>query len=235
VFTAVWRHRTPVGADALRVVPDGMLDIVIRSGAEPVVAGPSIAAEILPASAGASTTGLQVRPGACRPLLGVPAHALRNARVPLRDLVGNRAVDRLLAVQRPDAALGCHWSSRQGPPVDPLAAVVLQRVVRGDAVTAIADDVGVSDRHLRRRCLDAFGHAPRQLRRIVRLQLVMAMLRRETAWPLARLAADAGYFDESHLHHDVRDLVGVSPARLRTLVAMAGTYASPAVGSPGTR
>ena len=44
------------------------------------------------------------------------------------------------------------------------------------------------------------------------MQRVAAALRR--GGDLARLAAELGYFDQSHLSHELRDLAGLTPAAL---------------------
>jgi methylphosphotriester-DNA--protein-cysteine methyltransferase len=42
-----------------------------------------------------------------------------------------------------------------------------------------------------------------------------ALMSRPGARPLAEVAVAAGYYDQSHLTNDVRDISGLSPARLQ--------------------
>jgi AraC-like DNA-binding protein len=44
------------------------------------------------------------------------------------------------------------------------------------------------------------------------MQRAAAALRRGS--DLARLAAELGYFDQSHLSHELRELIGLTPAAL---------------------
>jgi AraC-like DNA-binding protein len=72
-------------------------------------------------------------------------------------------------------------------------------------------------RTLQRRFLRQVGVSPKRLARIVRFHHVCLAWRRDPA-SLARVAADCGYCDESHLVRDFRAFVGEPPASfLRSL------------------
>ena len=86
---------------------------------------------------------------------------------------------------------------------------------RGDRSGELAEDVGLSERQLRRRVEDAVGYPPRTLARILRFQRFLDG--RPCAGPerdLARLAAEAGYADQPHLTRESRRLGGLPPAAL---------------------
>jgi AraC-like DNA-binding protein len=70
--------------------------------------------------------------------------------------------------------------------------------------------VGVTRQYLARAFRREVGITPKQLARIARMQRAAAALRRGV--DLARLAAELGYFDQSHLTHELRDLAGITPA-----------------------
>jgi AraC-like DNA-binding protein len=74
-------------------------------------------------------------------------------------------------------------------------------------VAALADGLGLSERQLRRRCLELFGYGPKVLDRVLRLERALAAARRGA--PFALVAADAGYADQPHLAREVRALAGV--------------------------
>ena len=85
----------------------------------------------------------------------------------------------------------------------------------GRPVSLLAEDVGLSERHLRRRMEDAVGYSPRMLARIVRFQQFLRAARAAGAERhLAGLAADVGYADQAHLTRESRDLGGQPPAAL---------------------
>lgn len=103
---------------------------------------------------------------------------------------------------------------------DPQVSVVVRQIMatRGAAsVEDIAESAGVQLRTLQRRFLRQVGVSPKRLARIVRFHHVCLAWRRDPA-SLARVAADCGYCDESHLVRDFRAFVGEPPASfLRSL------------------
>ena len=76
----------------------------------------------------------------------------------------------------------------------------------------LADRVGISERQLLRRCVEALGYGPKTLDRILRFQRFLTSARRES--DLARLATEAGYADQAHLTRECVRLSGLTPARL---------------------
>jgi AraC-like DNA-binding protein len=75
----------------------------------------------------------------------------------------------------------------------------------------LAASLGLTMRTLQRRFALDVGISPKQLARMIRFQRVFAVWRDDRP-SLARVAAECGYFDESHLARDFRDLAGLSPA-----------------------
>src|SRR5690606_41603463 len=76
----------------------------------------------------------------------------------------------------------------------------------GRSVREAADRVGLSERQLRRRSLAAFGYGPKTLQRVLRFQRALRLAR--AGVPLADAALAAGYSDQAHFAHEVRDLAG---------------------------
>nr|WP_281381784.1 helix-turn-helix domain-containing protein [Conexibacter arvalis] len=86
-------------------------------------------------------------------------------------------------------------------------------------VRALADGLGVSERQLLRRFRTAVGYGPRTLARVLRFQRFLAGIWEPSGATaegveLGRLAADAGYADQSHLVRDCRRLAGATPSQL---------------------
>ena len=80
------------------VLPDGCVDIVVRDG-RATVAGPDTGPVRVTLAPGTIVVGARFHPGAAAAALGVPADALRDARVALEDVWGarGRAVGELAA------------------------------------------------------------------------------------------------------------------------------------------
>ncbi|MFD0687111.1 helix-turn-helix domain-containing protein [Actinomadura fibrosa] len=208
-----WTAALPDGAEPYvqRVVPDGCVDLIWWDG-EILVAGPDTGpnpALLLP---GSSMAGVRFRPGAAPPVLGFPADAVRDARVPLRELWGADAevLESSLATSAPEkradalvAALAGHAAATG--PVDPLVPAMVAGLAR-EPVRRVADDLGLGERQLRRRAVAAFGYGPKTLQRVLRFQRALRLAR--AGEPLAGVAYTAGYADQAHMAHEVRDLAG---------------------------
>jgi hypothetical protein len=175
-----------------RILPDACVDIVSRDG-RLFVAGPATRAHM--ATVAGSIFGVRFRVGAAGAALGLPAAELRDLNVPLEDLWG------------------------EVPPVTnvhELAAAVTERggatdaAVRAAATGTPRSAIGIGDRQLRRRFLDAVGYGPKTLERILRFQRFLML----PGDDLARLALEAGYADQAHLTRECTRLAGLPPAAL---------------------
>ncbi|MFD3326475.1 helix-turn-helix domain-containing protein [Streptomyces sp. NPDC058701] len=209
----LWRAGAPGGGAGGMVLPDGCMDLLWADG-RLLVAGtdtrPHPAGEV----PGGAFAGIRFAPGTAPALLGVPAHVLRDRRVDLAELWPAREVRRLAGLVGsygdPCAgleALAARRAAGAGPP-DPLAAEVAARIRAGEAVAAIAAAVGLGERQLHRRSLDAFGYGPRTLGRVLRLRRALALARSGTGY--AEVAHATGYADQAHLAREVRALAGTT-------------------------
>lgn len=230
-IACVWRHALPAGAaPALQIVPDGCMDI-IWTGEELHVAGPDTRPIIETFAPGTVVIGVRFRPGAAPPWLGVRASAIVNGRVPLCDLWGadaRRLEDRLRDSRAPAAAGDIVLSAllARGPRAslqDDAARAVLAAITCSDGapppVPALARQLGLSERTLRRRCETAFGYGPRTLARILRFQRFLRLLRTSAEPRLADIAAASGFADQAHLTRDVRGLGGLTPGAFAAQLA----------------
>ncbi|RJL24724.1 helix-turn-helix transcriptional regulator [Bailinhaonella thermotolerans] len=196
-----------------RVLPDGSMDI-IWDGDGLHVAGPDTGPVLARVRAGERFAAVRFRPGAAGDLFGVPADALRDSRVPLRELWGGAAVERLEEAARGpggDARLGVLEDEVRrrlaASRADPAAAAVAEALRSGGRVAEVARDLGLSERQLHRRSLSAFGYGPKVLQRVIRFQRALRLARRGV--DLAEVAYLSGYADQAHLARDVRRLAGV--------------------------
>ena len=235
LVTTVWTHDLPSSATAVRVLPDAAIDIVVGGG-RVRVAGPDTGAVIERFAAGGSVVGFQLRPGAVSALLGVPASALRDERVDLEDLWG--ADGRALAEAAGEAATAGEVAAvveqrladraATAPDGDPLAEALIERLAGRRPAGALADELGLGERQLRRRAGAAFGYGPKVLARVLRFASMVDRLREAPTVPLAELAVEAGYADQAHLTHEARALSGLSPGQLRAALAVSDLDKTPA-------
>ncbi len=84
-------------------------------------------------------------------------------------------------------------------------------------VTALADAVGVTTRHLATLFRREVGHSPKTVAMLMRFQhatgLIAESARRHGRVDLARVAADTGYSDQAHLSREFVRFAGVPPQR----------------------
>jgi AraC-like DNA-binding protein len=200
-----WRNRVPPGSRGTRILPDGCLDLIWQDG-EVFVAGPDTVTEVSTAPAGSRFAALRFAAGTGPMVLGVPADELTDREVPLADLWATAVVRRVAEADDPLAALEEVAVARWQPP-DPAMVALAAAARAGRPVGATADSLGLSARHLQRRCRTAFGYGPKTLARIMRLQRALALARRGR--PFADVSATAGYADQAHLSREVKALAGV--------------------------
>ncbi|MEU0148030.1 AraC family transcriptional regulator [Streptomyces sp. NPDC006288] len=197
------------------VLPDGCMDL-LWVGGRLVVAGPDTHAFTPAGTLSGSCAGIRFAPGTAPALLGVPAHELRDRRVPLDTLWPGGEVRRLTertgsaddpTAALEDIALRRAMSSGAAPP-DPLTAAVAAQLRQGRSVAATADAVGLGARQLHRHSLAAFGYGPKTLARVLRLQRALDLVRAGT--PYAAAACATGYADQAHLAREMRGLTGTT-------------------------
>ena len=162
--------------DAVRVLPDGCMDL-IRMHGRVVVAGPDTTASVS-ARGPEPFAGLRFRPGVLPRLLGVPAAELRDQRIALDDLgtvAGGRPLAELaheLAAREPRAETA-PWSLTT-------LRHVTSRLAAGASVARVARDVGWSTRTLQRQSQAVYGYGPATLRRVLRFRHAVSLLRDRT-------------------------------------------------------
>ncbi|WP_371619841.1 helix-turn-helix domain-containing protein [Streptomyces sp. NBC_00454] len=230
----LWRA---TGAGAGVVLPDGCMDLLWVDG-RLLVAGPDTAAHPAGEVPGTGFAGIRLAPGTAPALLGVPASALRDRRVELADLWPAAEVRRLAGrvASYEDPCSGLEELARlradEAGPADALAREVAARLRAGQGVAAVAAAVGLGERQLHRRSLDAFGYGPRTLGRILRLQRALALTRR--GLPHAEVAQAAGYADQAHYAREVRALAGTTPGGYAAASAAGGQAGPDARGQAGS-
>jgi AraC-like DNA-binding protein len=214
----------PASGGTETVLPDGSIDIVWPEGQGPIVAGPDTGPVPSTRPPRSTVVGASFRPGAAPAMLGIPADRLRDLRVPLSEAWG-RDAERLEAsldgAGSPSARLKLlgHELRRRlkhAERPDPLvvAAVARLRYTHPRSVSAIGEELGISERQLRRRFHAAVGYGPKTLARVLRFQRMLAIARQRSSRDLGQLAVDAGYADQAHMTTECTQLAGLPPRRL---------------------
>jgi len=159
--------------------------------------------------------GARFLPGGAWGLLGFPQQEASGWIPPLDSVCGPRAgelLERVGAAANPVAAAEAFLRARPGR-VSGIEPVVGWITAAGGLVSVdeLSRRSGWSGRQLRRRFLDVVGLPPKSLARVVRLQRAARALSGHGRVSLAALAADCGYYDQSHFIRDFRDFAGCAP------------------------
>jgi AraC-like DNA-binding protein len=221
-----------------RGLPDGTLSLVVSFGApltvqragHPDVVAAATVAGLLPGPVGIAHDGTQrgiqlaLTPGGSRALLGVPAAELARGVWPLEEVAGSRAhelADRLAGAPGPAAraqvldAVLAGWAADRDD--CPSAVDAAWRLLAGSAgripVASLAAEIGLSPRHLGQLVRTELGFAPKAVARLLRFGLAGRCLRSGRTASLAETAAACGYFDQSHLTNEWKQLGGCTPGQ----------------------
>lgn len=202
----------------VRVVPDARVDVYWAEGhlaALGVVHGPRILEVSGP------SVRVQLRFGRTR-IIGDPAALLPGEPVALTEYWGAQArgLEQVLSssgdprehLHRIEEILLRRAAQE---PVDRLLLAAARRLARPHSTLgAVAGELDVSDRQLRRRFTHQLGFGPAHFIKLVRFRRFLDLLLSDDPPPLAAAAALAGYADQSHATRDCSELSGLPPAAL---------------------
>lgn len=174
---------------------------------------------------GQRTVIARLRLGTYGAILGVQPPALADRIVPLEELWGaatvGRLIDRLSAARdlREAATIVADAIAARlvdGVPIDAHARLVLAAAepLQHESVAGVADRLGVSERSLRRAFHEVVGMGPKSFAKLARFGRALQAARTTARTDWARIAADAGYYDQAHLIGEFRNVAGVTPRAL---------------------
>ena len=231
----LWHLSGPASAVpvAQPIVPDGCVEIVLNLGdpflrvnggtvVQPAamvvgqITGPVV---VIPTGV-VDIWGVRLHPWGAAACLAIPVGELRETIVELdavaRSLTGlpSEVYD---GQRREHALLGAveRWiRGRHAPDPGVRAAVeLITRAPTPPSVRTVGAKLGRSTRWVQRVFRETVGLSPKMLTRINRVQRAMRAARSHPARTWSSIAADVGYFDQSHLVRDFRQLVGCTPSQ----------------------
>jgi AraC-like DNA-binding protein len=173
---------------------------------------------------------------AARAALGLPLIELRHTTVAVEDVwgaSGRRLVEQLAEELTPAGRRGLvevflrRRAETSVPALVTSAATILDRQAGRISVAGLAAELGCGRQYLHRQVSRHLGLAPHTLARLVRFRSTLTALRssqHSTGW--AGLAADHGYYDQSHLYREFRELAGMTPGQARAAWRLAPVKAT---------
>jgi AraC-like DNA-binding protein len=214
-------------AGVARVLPDGSTDIVFSAG-RLLVYGPSSSFHFVAVSE--PVIGVRIRPAAARQALRISPSMLEPGPVPLDALWRRKTPaieDRLINEPAPATRLAVFSRflaahMRPSAQLDSSVEIAVRQIDRypSRTIRALTNEVGVSERQLRRRFRDHVGLGIKEYARIVRFDRLLDAARRRKRqfgavspnW--AALGLDHGFADQAHLTREVGVFAGLTPTEL---------------------
>lgn len=178
---------------------------------------------------------LTLAPWAAYRLFGAALGELADTVTDPADVLGGRVRDLGAALEAApgwrerfallDEAL-LRWTADSAPSHEPSPAVLeawrlLDRTAGRLPIGELATRTGWSLRHLENRFREQIGLTPKRLARVLRLNRAIGLL--ATGGGAAGVAADCGFYDQSHLSREFTAMTGMPPGRF--LAARSGASA----------
>jgi AraC-like DNA-binding protein len=91
-------------------------------------------------------------------------------------------------------------------------------------VASIANELGISHKHLITLFHDRIGLPPKLYAGLIRFDRLMARIRSQPGASFSRLALDLGFTDQAHLNREVKRFAGVTPTQLHSLFDVPFSY-----------
>jgi AraC-like DNA-binding protein len=216
-----------------RVLPDGAIRLMFDFADVPSagaakdpsmrVAGASAAATVLQLSGRLEGVSVALHPGAAATLLGIPAGEIENRAVSLNALWGAdaHALIQQMAEAKDDASRLALLTAALQRRLSGEATLNQQRAGHAARLVAraggrlslrqTAGAVNVGDRRLQQLFYEHVGMSFRAWSRLSRLHACLRLVRQQPGPAWADVAAEAGFYDQSHLANEFRALCGLSP------------------------
>lgn len=219
-----------------RILPDGCIDIILNRSATSCrsaafVAGLMTEYEVMPCTDPGITFGIRLFAGTAQTFLRYPLSHFQGAPVYLEEIWGAEALlltEKLLSALSVEAmicileewAVSALYREEWTPHVQSSLTNWVQHGILAMydrkgclSMGDLSDELGFTERHVRRAFQGALGIGPKTLAEIIRFQCLLNEWGRSPSRPLADLAYPFGYYDQSHFIKSFKRLYGLSPGQ----------------------
>jgi AraC-like DNA-binding protein len=210
------------GEFAQRVLPDACIDLVLINDEAPMVIGPWTEPFVARLAPGTTIVGARCHPGRAPGLLGLPASTLLNQSVTLHNIWSGAASAPFARVAGDSTLLARKLAMEaalldvlaEADPVDQGMTAAIEWLAGRPhgRIEGLSQWMGISSRQLQRRFVSAVGYGPKTFHSILRFQRLLNLSGRTSApRSLARVSAEAGYADQTHMTREVQRFSGAPP------------------------
>ena len=186
------------------------------------VAGPQQRAQVISTAPQRGMIAVNFAPGGAAPFLPMPLHAVADCYPSLAEVWGRSGavVPERLAGLAParmlDLAEEILLAQVVGPLTrDPALDLAVAALDRGSPVGVVVERFGTTAKPFIRRFRAVTGLTPKTYARLRRLQRLLQAVPTDGPVDWARLAAEQGFYDQSHLVHDFASITGITPSAYR--------------------
>ena len=218
-----WLLRIDIEHAELEVIPDNALDLVLSPSIQDFAAlyFPVDAPFVIPLEGPVLYGGTSLKAEHTAKLFGYDLALLKSLE-PGLETVKALGLEALVdSVQGVDTLSGLRTimddfvgglTPRSYPPAHSGPLELMLSHLEPAGLTTVAASMGISERTFRRLSSDLLGLSPKKIQRVLRLQRAL----HELFSPLQPEQRE-GFYDDSHLIHELKALTGLTPGQLRRL------------------
>ncbi|MED4752812.1 helix-turn-helix domain-containing protein [Brevibacillus choshinensis] len=212
--------------DAIRVVPDGCMDVLICCDPKrphSLICGTILQGESIPFHAGATYFGVRLTPLQSLHLSPTPFRELIDRQLHLGDVVhGVSSLCDDIAEKASFSQRIAHFERFLLPKLlsndQPYGWLpyCLQQIYQSKgnvSVDQLADDIGFSTRYIRKKFVETLGLSPKQYSRITRFQNTLSSMMNRTTTS-GNIASEHGYYDQAHFIKDFKHFSLFTPMQI---------------------
>ena len=204
-----------IGPSEALLIPDISIDIFWDESGSLLLCGPETRPRRTARSTNTEVLGLCFESPAVQMIFKIPAREFVDQRVELRDVIGRRtntlwqkiadqrnALDGQTTLARELLSMTEQENDSERPVARRLRFLLDSATPQ--SIERIADDLGISSRHLGRLCHRLFGYGPSMLRRLLRVQRLASLARNRPDRSMVQMAIDAGFADQAHMNRECK-------------------------------
>jgi AraC-like DNA-binding protein len=189
--------------------------------------GPQARHTVIDTAEQRSLVYVNFRLGGAAPFLDAPLDATRDELVDLEELWGRDGPllrERVLEAPTAEGMLRVLEAAllarlRRADGLDASIGFAVRALEGGATVSTVTSRLDVLPKQFVRRFRSHIGLTPKRFARVRRLQRLLGAVARDPEPEWAEAAAEHGYYDQSHLIHDFRELAGFTPTAYRPRAA----------------
>lgn len=219
--------------DATEVIPDGSVDIIFlcrENNPEAICYGTRLQVhkvnDIPIFKKGDYIFGVRFLPGNVSFLKGFPAEALienavdftliRKKKKMVDEICQCRNFPKQISIFMKEYLLEYKENREEMAKDKKIQIYLLQRILDSGGQVRVQDlsrETVFSKRYLNQLFHNEYGLSPKEFEKIIRLQTVLSELNKEEK--IVDIACKAGYYDQSHLLKEFKQIMGISPSKYK--------------------